>query len=635
MIGELDQYLFREGKHWQLYHLLGAHPRLQDGQSGVHFAVWAPHARDVRLVGDFNRWNGRDHALQFHEATGIWHRFFPGLSVGALYKYEVHDCHQRVTLRSDPLGFRSEFPPRNASIVADLDDFRWNDQSWMQQRGSPQFTDRPWSIYEVHLGSWRTDPAREHGWRNYREIAPELAAYCLELGFTHIQLLPITEHPYTGSWGYQTTGYFAPTSRYGSPQDFMWFVNHCHDQGIGVLVDWVPGHFPRDEHGLRRFDGTALYEHLDPRRGEHPDWGTMIFNFGRYEVDNFLISSALFWLDKYHVDGLRVDAVASMLYLDYSRGEGQWLPNEYGGRENLQAIRFLRNFNVCVHERFPGVVTIAEESTAWPGVSRPVADGGLGFDMKWNMGWMNDTLRYLRRDPIHRRYHHNEVAFSIWYAFAENFILPLSHDEVVHGKRSLIDQLPGDLWRKFANLRLLYGYMWTHPGKKLLFMGGEWGQWLEWNCDRELSWQLLEHESHRGVQAWVTELNRAYCDEAALHQRDFRSDGFLWLEYQDAPRGILAYLRLAADPSNHVVVVCNFMPNVVTDYRVGVPAAGEYHVLLNSDETRFGGSGVPPTVPLQAQPVDCQGQTHSLVVTVPPLALLVLKPGASTQRTRT
>ncbi len=626
MIGELDQYLFREGKHWRLFELLGAHPRTTGGQAGVTFAVWAPHARAVRVVGDFNQWNGRQHALELHAATGIWHGFFTEPHTGSLYKYEVTDCHQRVTLRADPVGFYSEFPPRNASVVTVLDGFTWNDHAWMQQRAARSFRQTPWSIYEVHLGSWRTDPTREHGWRNYREIALDLVPYCREMGFTHLQLLPITEHPYTGSWGYQTTGYFAPTSRYGSPEDFMWFVDHCHRHGLGVLVDWVPGHFPRDEHGLRRFDGTGLYEHLDPRRGEHPDWGTMIFNFGRHEVSNFLISSALFWLEKYHVDGLRVDAVASMLYLDYSRGEGQWLPNEQGGRENLQAIRFLRQFNDCVHEQFPGVVTIAEESTAWPGVSRPAADGGLDFDMKWNMGWMNDTLRYFRREPIHRRYHHNEITFSIWYSFAENFVLPLSHDEVVHGKRSLIDQLPGDLWRKFANLRLLYGYMWTHPGKKLLFMGGEWGQWLEWSCDRELSWQLLEHESHRGVQRYVAELNRVYSERPALHQLDFHSDGFLWLEYQDAPRGILAFLRLAANPRDHVAAICNFTPTVVGEYRVGVPSPGEYQVLINSDESRFGGSGVTPPETLLPDPTPCHGQPYSLSIRVPPLGLLILAP---------
>ncbi len=627
MIGELDRYLFREGTHWRLYDLLGAHPVDNGTHSGVRFAVWAPNARAVNLAGEFNRWDGGQNPMELDRATGIWHGFLEGISRGALYKYEIVDCHGGVSQKSDPVGFWAEVPPRSASIVVDVDAFAWTDQAWMQQRGFDRNAEKPWSIYEVHLGSWRTDSTRENGWRNYREIADELTEYCRQLGFTHVQLMPITEHPYTGSWGYQTVGYYSLTSRYGRPEDFMYFVNRCHESGIGVLLDWVPGHFPRDAHGLRRFDGTALYEHLDPRRGEHPDWGTMIFNYGRNEVANFLIAGALFWLDKYHVDGLRVDAVASMLYLDYSRGEGQWIPNEYGGRENLQAIDFLRRFNDQAHQLFPGTVTIAEESTAWPGVSRPTSTGGLGFDMKWNMGWMNDTLRYMRHDPIHRRFHHHEITFSIWYAFAESFVLPLSHDEVVHGKRSLIEQMPGDPWRKFANLRLLYAYMWTHPGKKLLFMGSEFAQWREWSFEHELSWPLLEHENHRGVQILVADLNHLYTNEPGLYELDFQSGGFQWLDYQDSRHSILAYLRRGRSGAEPLLVVCNFTPEVRGDYRIGLPRPGRYRIALNSDDSRYNGSGVAPNEQVESEEVPWHGFPQSALVKVPPLAVIVLKPG--------
>jgi 1,4-alpha-glucan branching enzyme len=492
---EYDLYLLGEGRHYRSFEKLGAHPRVVDGVTGINFAVWAPNAARVSVVGDFNQWDERRHALRRHFSNGVWEIFLPGLTDGHLYKYRIRTADGEVIEKADPYAFRAEVPPKSASITANLDQFPWSDQAWMKQRAKFKHGEQPVSIYEVHLGSWKR---RGGEWYGYREVAHRLVEYCLEMGFTHIELLPVSEHPFYGSWGYQPTAYFSVTGRFGSPEDFMYFVDHCHQNGIGVIIDWVPAHFPKDGHGLMRFDGTALYEHEDPRRGEHPDWGTMCFNYGRNEVHNFLISNALFWLEKYHIDGLRVDAVASMLYLDYSRCEGQWIPNQHGGRENLEAVAMLQEFNRVVHAQFPGVMTIAEESTAWSGVSRETEHGGLGFSIKWNMGWMNDTLGYMQHEPIHRKYHHNELTFSILYAFTENFALPLSHDEVVHGKGSLIGQMPGDLWQKFANLRLLYSYMWTHPGKKLLFMGGEFGQWNEWNHDTQLQWELLQWRSHEG-----------------------------------------------------------------------------------------------------------------------------------------
>ncbi|MFV2067992.1 MAG: 1,4-alpha-glucan branching protein GlgB, partial [Pirellulales bacterium] len=509
MLSDYDLYLLGEGRHWNSYERLGAHLRTVDGVEGVHFCVWAPNATGVSVIGDFNGWDGRRHPMRKRIPSGIWEIFVPGVGEKAQYKYQVRH-HGATTERSDPYGFAAELPPRTASLVTDLDGYQWSDATWMTQRERHNGLDGPLSIYEVHLGSWRRPGDDPSGWFGYRELAKQLVDYCLKMGYTHIELLPVSEHPFSGSWGYQTVGYFAATSRYGSPQDFMYFVDHCHQHGIGVILDWVPAHFPRDGHGLRQFDGTALYEHDDPRKGEHPDWGTMIFNYGRTEVRNFLLSNALFWLDKYHIDGLRVDAVASMIYLDYSREEGEWIPNEFGGRENLDAIALLKEFNEQVHGQYPGVLTLAEESTAWTGVSRPTYLGGLGFSLKWNMGWMNDTLRYMRHDPIHRKYHHDELTFSLIYAFTENFMLPLSHDEIVHGKGSLLDQMPGDLWQKFANLRLLYGYMWTHPGKKLQFMGDEFGQWNEWNHDTSLQWDLLQWDSHKGLQRYMADLNRIY-----------------------------------------------------------------------------------------------------------------------------
>ena len=515
-LSEFDLFLFGEGRHFELYEKLGAQLRSSNGVAGVNFSVWAPNAASVAVIGDFNEWDSRSHLMRKHIPSGVWELFVPGVAAGEKYKFHVRTRAGESIEKSDPWGFAAELPPRTASVVADLDAHRWNDSAWMERRASRDWLHEPMSVFEVHLGSWRRDPQSHHGWMNYRELAHQLVDYCKELGFTHIELLPVAEHPFTGSWGYQLVGYFAATSRYGSPEDFMYFVDHCHQHGIGVILDWVPAHFPRDGHGLMRFDGTPLYEHADPRQGEHPDWGTMIFNYGRHEVRNFLTANALFWLDKYHIDGLRVDAVASMLYLDYSRNEGEWVPNRFGGRENLEAIEFLKEFNEKCHEKFPGVLTIAEESTAWGGVSRPTYAGGLGFSMKWNMGWMNDTLSYMHHDPVHRRHHHNELTFSLIYAFTENFVLPLSHDEVVHGKGSLLDQMPGDLWQRYANLRLLYSYMWTHPGKKLLFMGGEIAQWEEWNYERDLQWSLLQWESHLGVQRLIADLNRLYRTEPAF-----------------------------------------------------------------------------------------------------------------------
>lgn len=622
--GELDLYLFGEGNHFEIYNKLGAHPRTVAGQTGVNFAVWAPNARQVSIIGNFNDWDGRRFPMQNLQGSGVWELFIPGAKVGDAYKFRVCDAWGHQMDRADPFAFAAELPPRTASIVADLDDFTWTDDDWMAQRRERNPLDGPISVYELHLGSWRQRAGRPHGWIDYRTLAHEIVDYCLEMQFTHIELLPVTEHPYTGSWGYQTTGYFAATSRYGTPQDLMYFINHCHRHGVGVIVDWVPAHFPKDAHGLARFDGTCLYEHADPRKGEHPDWNTLIFNYGRNEVQNFLIASGLFWLDKYHVDGLRVDAVASMLYLDYSRKHGEWIPNQYGGRENLEAIDFLKKFNAIAHHQHRGVLTIAEESTAWPGVSRPVESGGLGFSIKWNMGWMNDTLRYMRRDPIYRKYHHNELTFSLMYAFSENFMLPFSHDEVVHGKCSLLMQMPGDEWQKFANLRLLYTYLWTHPGKKLLFMGSEFGQWTEWNCNAELDWPLLAFEKHRGLAMLVRDLNRLYRREPALHQLDFDWQGFQWIECHNAEDSRLAYVRRDRQ-GNEILVACNFTPMVRDNVRIGVPQAGEYRELFNSDSHYYGGANIGNQTTLFAEEVPHTGQPYSVRLTLPPLAGIVLK----------
>jgi 1,4-alpha-glucan branching enzyme len=554
--------------------------------------------------------------------------FVPKLDPGTLYKFRIHADGTHGD-RCDPYGFGAEVPPRTASQVIDLAAYRWQDGDWMATRAARNALEAPLSVYEVHLGSWRRPGDDPHRWLTYADLERELVPYVVEMGFTHVEFLPPTEHPLSASWGYQTIGLFAATSRFGPPQALMSLIDALHRAGVGVIIDWVPAHFPKDGHGLRRFDGTALYEHEDPRKGEHPDWGTLIFNYGRTEVANYLVSSALFWLDRYHVDGLRVDAVASMLYLDYSRKEGEWEPNCFGGRENLEAIEFIKTFNVQVHQHFPGVLTIAEESTAWPGVSRPTYVGGLGFSLKWNMGWMNDTLRYMRHEPVHRKYHHDELTFSLIYAFHENFVLPLSHDEVVHGKRSLLDQMPGDLWQKFANLRLLYTYMWCHPGKKLLFMGGEFGQWHEWNFDDSLQWHLLEWESHRGLSRAVADLNGLLRREPSLHELDFDGRGFEWVDCHNWQDSVLAFVRRAADPDDFVVVCCNFTPVPRHDYRLGVPRSGVYDEIFNGDSAWYGGGNLGNAGLLQSEPVPHHGRSHSVTLTLPPLAAVVLKPRRS------
>ncbi|PQO30440.1 1,4-alpha-glucan branching protein GlgB [Bremerella cremea] len=620
-----DLHLLGEGKHWTSYEKMGAHPRTVNGVTGINFAVWAPNARSVSVVGDFNDWDARSHQMNKVGSSGIWELFIPDMAVGEKYKYRVRQADRAVD-KCDPYGFAAEMPPRTASVVADLSVHQWQDQAWMERRANEDQLSKPMSVYEVHLGSWARNAEEEHGWFNYRHLAHELVKYCKQQNHTHIELMPISEHPFTGSWGYQTVGYYAATSRYGTPEDFMYFVDYCHQNDLAVILDWVPAHFPKDDHGLRRFDGTALYEHEDPRRGEHPDWGTLIFNYGRNEVRNFLVSNALFLFDKYHIDGLRVDAVASMLYLDYSREHDQWIPNQYGGRENLEAISFLKEFNEQSHLQHPGVVTIAEESTAWGGVSRPTYDGGLGFSLKWNMGWMNDTLRYMRKDPIYRQHHHGELTFSLIYAFTENFVLPLSHDEVVHGKGSLLDQMPGDMWQRFANLRLLFSYMWTHPGKKLLFMGGEIAQWNEWNLEAGLQWDLLEWESHQGMQKLISDLNAMLVHEPALHEVDFTGDGFEWIDCNDWQNSVITYVRKGKNPDDFVLVACNFTPNACDNYRMGVPTAGNYREVFNSDNSRYAGSDVINTDEIASQQVAWNGRENSIQFRLPPLGTVVFRP---------
>jgi 1,4-alpha-glucan branching enzyme len=614
---EEDVYWFREGTHLRAYEKLGAHP----GEGGTSFAVWAPNALQVSVMGDFNGWDPYRHPLSPRGSSGIWEGFVPGVGPGALYKYRILSRHGPVLDKADPFAFRMEIPPGTASVVWDLA-YEWADGEWMANRAQRNAREAPIAIYEVHLGSWRR--GEDGRFLSYQELASRLAPYVQEMGFTHVEFLPVMEHPYYGSWGYQGTGYFAPTSRYGTPQDFMYLVDTLHRHGIGVILDWVPSHFATDPHGLAFFDGTHLYEHEDPRRGLHPDWGSAIFNYGRHEVQSFLLSSALFWLDRYHVDGLRVDAVASMLYLDYSRPEGAWLPNEYGGRENLEAIALLRRLNEAVYQNYPDVQTIAEESTAWPLVSRPTSVGGLGFGFKWDMGWMHDTLRYMSRDPIYRRYHHEELTFRLLYAFTENFVLPLSHDEVVHGKRSLLEKMPGDDWQKFANLRLLLGYMYGQPGKKLLFMGAELAQRREWSHETELDWHLLAHPAHRGVQRWVRDLNHAYRAEPALHQLDCEPEGFEWVEPHDRDASILVFLRKGRR-GEWVLVACNFTPVPRPHYRVGVPRPGYWREILNSDAEIYGGSGWGNLGGVRAEVKPAHGRPYSLDLTLPPLGAVFLR----------
>jgi 1,4-alpha-glucan branching enzyme len=626
LISEFDEYLLAEGTHLHSYEQLGAHIRELNGRTGVLFAVWAPSAQRVSVVGEFNQWDGRRHPMRFHGDSGIWEIFIPGIGEGTLYKYEVKTNYQGYMVnKADPVGFFSEMRPNTASIVWDIDKYEWQDDDWLtHRRAERNALDAPISIYEVHLGSWKLKNGWE--WLSYQDLTEQLIPYVKEMGYTHIELLPVSEHPFDGSWGYQVTGYFAPTSRFGTPEEFMAFVDACHQADIGVILDWVPAHFPTDAHGLSFFDGTYLYEHADPRKGAHPDWGTLIFNFGRNEVRQFLISNALFWIDKYHIDGLRVDAVASMLYLDFSREAGEWLPNQYGGRENIEAIEFLRAFNDSVHEVFPDVLTFAEESTSWGGITAPTSDYGLGFDMKWNMGWMHDTLRYMKEDPVHRAYHQGELTFSLLYAFSEKFLLPLSHDEVVHLKRSLLDKMPGDIWQKFANLRLLYGYQWAHPGKKLLFMGGEFGQWQEWSEARSLDWHLLnEGEHHSGLQQYMRDLNQFYQDNPAMYEEDNSWEGFTWLDFRDHQHSLLVFMRHTADMRDHVLVACNFTPVPRPGYRLGVPEAGQYIEVLNSDAAVYGGSNVVNDKPLHTEAMPWQEQPHYVYVTLPPLGVIYLK----------
>src|SRR5215470_14648044 len=627
LISADDLYLFNEGRNYRAYTHLGSHAATFDGEPGTVFSVWAPNARKVSVVGSFNEWNNNAHVLQPRGSSGIWEGFIPEVSKGSLYKFHiVSHNHDYVTDKADPFGVYHEQPPRTASVVWDLE-YQWSDSEYMKSRGGRQSLHSPISIYEVHLGSWMRVPEDGNRYLTYREIAPKLADYVHHMGFTHVELLPVMEHPFFGSWGYQTTGYFAPTSRYGTPQDFMYLVDYLHQHGIGVILDWVPSHFPSDSHGLAYFDGTHLYEHADSRQGFHPDWKTHIFNYGRAEVRSFLMSSAMFWFDKYHVDGLRVDAVASMLYLDYSRKPGEWIPNKFGGRENLDAIDFLRRFNQESFKEHPDIQTTAEESTSWPMVSKPVYVGGLGFGMKWDMGWMHDTLKYFQNDPIHRRYHHNLLTFRMLYSWHENFVLPLSHDEVVHGKGSLIGKMPGDEWQRFANLRLLYGYMYAQSGKKLLFMGGEFGQVREWAHDSSLEWHVLQYQVHRGVQAWMEQLNRFYRSEPAMHVLDNDPTGFEWVDANDNLTSTVSLLRKSENPRDTILVVCNFTPVPRPAYRLGVPHGGYWREMLNSDAREYAGSGIGNMGGVHADETPMHGRQFSLKLTLPPLAALFFKAG--------
>lgn len=621
-LSNYDLDLFSAGKHLHLYKILGAHPKTVDGIDGVLFATWAPNASRVSVTGDFNEWDGRRHPMRSHGHSGVWELFIPGLEASTLYKYEIRNRDSgQILSKSDPYAQQLELRPRTASVIKNNDVFNWHDNAWLESRNKHDWLHEPLSIYECHLGSWRRD---ENGkFLNYRDLAHQLIEYIKETGFTHIELLPITEHPLDASWGYQTTGYFAPTRRFGTADDFQYFVDYCHQHDIGVILDWVPAHFPKDEHGLACYDGTTLYEHEDPRRGEHRDWGTLIYNYGRNEVKNFLIASAVFWLEEFHLDGLRVDAVASMLYLDYSREDGDWIPNQHGGNENLEAIEFMRELNSITHANFPGTMIMAEESTAWPQVTRPTNLGGLGFSMKWNMGWMHDTLTYFTNDPVHRRYHHHQLTFGLLYSFSENFILPFSHDEVVHGKSSMLYKMPGDEWQRFANLRLLYTYMFTYPGKKLLFMGCEFAQGDEWNHDKTLDWYVLQYPHHAGIKKLVADLNSLYKDELALHKYDFDPQGFEWIDCNDTDQSVLSYIRKSENES--IIVVLNFTPVIRENYRIGVPENGQYEVIFNSDSDYYSGSNAGSAAIIASDEIAWMNQPASLSVTLPPLAGLIIK----------
>ena len=624
LLGEVDLHLFSEGQHWQLYEKLGAHLRTCEGVAGTSFHVWAPNAQRVSVVGEFNGWDGRRNPMRKLLGCGVWEIFLPGVSEGAHYKFEVRQSHGGIVLKSDPFAFFGQHGVKTASLVFDLHRYAWSDDAWMTARRAKEWHREPMSIYEVHLGSWQRKADEGDRFLSYRELADTLLPYVLEMGYTHLELMPVAEHPFEGSWGYQVTGYFAPTSRFGNPDEFRYFVDRCHQAGIGIIVDWVPAHFPKDIHGLATFDGTHLYEHADPRLGEHTDWGTLIPNFGRNEVRNFLIANALFWFDQYHIDGLRVDAVASMLYLDYSRKAGEWIPNVYGGRENLDAIYFLKRFNEVCYERFPGIVTIAEESTAWPGVSRPTYLGGLGFGLKWNMGWMHDFLSYMEKDPVYRRFHQGDITFSLIYAFHEHFVLVLSHDEVVHGKGSLIEKMPGDMWQKFANLRMFYAWMYAHPGKKLLFMGQEFGQWREWDHDRSLDWHLCERPEHDGLKRLVQHLNWTYQNEPALFDQDDSDAGFEWIDFHDSDNSVIAFLRKSRT-GDAIAFVINATPMVREAYRVGVSGEGWWAEIINTDAATYGGSNLGNFGGQHAEAIAWQGKSHSLLLRLPPLAVVAFK----------
>ncbi len=627
LLTEEDIYLFKQGNHFKLYEKLGSHLMTVDGVQGTHFSVWTPNAARVSVVGDFNGWNEESHPLRTRlDDSGIWEGFIPGVEQGCCYKYKiVSNANDYQVQKGDPFCLNWEVPPRTASRVWDIQ-YDWNDSGWMQSRRERNGMEAPMSVYEVHLGSWRRSEDEDGRFLTYRELAGQLAEYVKDMGFTHVEFMPLMEHPFYGSWGYQTLGYFAPTSRHGTPEDFMYLIDVLHQNGIAVILDWVPSHFPSDEYGLAYFDGTHLFEHADSRKGYHPDWHSSIFNYGRNEVRSFLISSALFWLDQYHADGMRIDAVASMLYLDYGRNEGEWIPNEYGGRENLEAIQLIKRMNETLYGFHSDIQTIAEESTAWPMVTRPTYIGGLGFGLKWNMGWMHDTLEYFSKEPIHRKHHNNQLTFSIWYAFSENFLLPLSHDEVVYGKGSLLGKMPGDDWQKFANLRLLFGYMYGHPGKKLLFMGGEFGQWDEWYHEKSLDWHLLESPLHQGMQRWVRDLNHLYAGDPALYRKDFEMEGFEWVDFQDAESSVVSFLRKGGPASETILVICNFTPVPRYAYRVGVPEGGAWTERLNSDAATYGGGGMGNLGKVEAEEIPFQGRPYSLSLSLPPLAALFLKP---------
>jgi 1,4-alpha-glucan branching enzyme len=626
VLTDFDLHLFSEGTHYRAWERFGSHHVTVDGIAGVYFAVWAPNAQRVSVIGDFNHWDGRVHPMRRLVPSGVWEIFVPNLADGVCYKYEVRTAAGHLLEKADPYAQRFEVPPNTASIIWPSGRYEWGDSEWLRDRPSfGGWHERPMTIYEVHLGSWRRVPEQGNRYLTYRELADSLIPYVREMGYTHIELMPVMEHPFSGSWGYQVIGFFAPTSRFGTPDDFRYFVDQCHRHGVGVILDWVPGHFPKDQHGLAQFDGTSLYEHADPRKGEHMDWGTLIFNYGRNEVRTFLMSNALYWLEEFHVDGLRVDAVASMLYLDYSRRHGEWIPNQYGGRENLEAVAFLQQLNTETHGRVPGTITVAEESTSWPAVSRPTYVGGLGFTCKWNMGWMHDILEYAKEDPVHRRWHHGQITFSMLYAFTENFVLPFSHDEVVHGKRSMLDKMPGDVWQKHATLRALYGYMFGHPGKKLMFMGSEFGQWREWNVDSSLDWHLLGDPMHQGLLRWVRDVNHTYQREASMHQVDFEPAGFAWIDCNDNDNSVISMIRRARDPQDFTVMLANFTPVPRPGYRIGVPAGGWYRELLNSDGELYGGGNVGNGGGAMADDQPSHGFSHSLTVTVPPLGFVLFK----------